>query len=63
VQREDLIHTPYASLNFTFNKHLSAEIAYLYNQAESNVPAAAAPTGFGREFKRHYVSVGAKFAF
>ena len=58
VRREDWIYTPSASLAYTHNEHLSAELAYSYDWVDSRVPNTP-----GREFTRHLVSVALKYAF
>jgi len=58
VNREDWIYTPSASLSYTHDKHLSGELAYSYDWVESQVPNTA-----GREYTRHIVSLGLKYAF
>jgi hypothetical protein len=58
VMREDWIFTPTASLSYTHNKHLSGELSYSYDWVDSRVPDTS-----GREFTRHLVSLGMKYAF
>ena len=58
VRREDWIYTPSASLSYTHDEHLSAEFAYSYDWAESEVPNTS-----GREFTRHIVSLGVRYNF
>lgn len=58
VAREDWIFTPSASLSYTHDKHLSAELAYSYDWVDSIVPNKP-----GREFTRHLVSLSAKYSF
>jgi hypothetical protein len=58
VLREDWIYTPSASLSYAHNKHLSAELAYSYDWVDSQVPNTP-----GREFTRHLVSAGVRYAF
>jgi hypothetical protein len=57
VMRDDWIYTPGAMLIYTHDKHLSAELAYSYDWVESKVPHTE-----GREYTRHLVSLGVKYA-
>ena len=65
VNREDWIYTPSASLSYTHDKHLSAELAYSYDWVENQVPTTAVGAAYaeGREYTRHIVSLGLKYAF
>lgn len=58
VSREDWIYTASAAISYVRDQHLSGELSYSYDSAESQVPATA-----GREFRRHLVSLSAKYAF
>lgn len=58
VQRDDWIYTPSVSLSFTPNPHLSGEVSYGFDRAISHLPGLS-----GREFTRHLVSIGVKYAF
>jgi hypothetical protein len=58
ADREDWVYTPYASLAYAFNQHLSGEVSYSYDWVESKVPAKA-----GREYTRHLGAVGVKYTF
>lgn len=58
VSREDWIYTTSATLSYVRDQHFSGELSYSYDSAESTVPATA-----GREFRRHLVSLSAKYAF
>jgi len=58
ANREDWIFTPSAMLTYTHNKHLSGELAYSYDWVDSKVPDTT-----NREFTRHLVSLGVKYAF
>ncbi len=58
VKREDWIFTPSAALNYKHNQHLSAELAYSYDWADSRIPNTE-----GREFTRHLVALGVKYSF
>jgi hypothetical protein len=58
ILREDWIFTPSVSLAYTHGPHLSAELGYSYDWADSQVPDTA-----GREFTRHLVSLGLKYTF
>jgi len=58
ANREDWIHTVSAGLTYAHNKHLGAELGYSYDWVASQVPDTA-----GREFTRHLVSLGLKYAF
>lgn len=65
VIREDWIYTPSASVAYTYKK-ISVELAYSYDWAENEVAVVAGtPTTYadGREFTRHLVSLGFKYAF
>jgi len=57
VNREDWIYTPTASVSYVWRK-LSAELAWSYDWVESQVANTS-----GREFTRHLVSLGVKYAF
>lgn len=66
VYREDWILTPTFSLAYAFNKHLTAEFSYSYDDAESRTPnkrIAPVYTGIGREFTRNLISLGVKYTF
>ncbi len=58
VTREDWIYTPSATLSYIHDKHLSGELSYSYDWADSRVSNTS-----GREFTRHLVSLGVKYAF
>jgi outer membrane receptor protein involved in Fe transport len=58
VSREDWIYTPYLSVAYVFDKHVSFDVAYSYDWVESKVPNRA-----GREFTRHLASLGVKYTF
>lgn len=58
VDREDWIYTPYASLAYVFNQHLTGEVSYSYDWVESKVPNKA-----GREYTRHLGALGVKYTF
>jgi hypothetical protein len=58
VAREDWVYTPGASLSYTHNPNLSAELAWSYDWVDSKVPNTA-----GREFTRHLISLGLKYTF
>jgi hypothetical protein len=64
--REDWIYTPSAALTYTHDQHLSAELSYSYDWVENQkAPVVGTPTQFadGREYTRHIVSLGVKYAF
>ena len=65
VQREDWIYTPVVGLTYAHNRHLSAELAYAYDWVENKAGTSTAQTQFaeGREYTRHLVSLGVKYAF
>ncbi len=65
VSREDWIYTPSVGLTYTHDKHLSAELAYSYDWVENKAGVAAGQTAYadGREYTRHLVSLGVKYAF
>lgn len=58
VMRDDWIYTPSAVLSYTHNQHLSGELSYSYDWVDSRVPNTT-----GREFTRHLVGLGVKYAF
>jgi hypothetical protein len=58
VLREDWIFTPSASLAYKHDAHWSTDLSYSYDWADSLVPGKA-----GREFTRHLLSLGLKYAF
>lgn len=58
VLRDDWIYTPSAALSYSYNKHLSGDLAYSYDWVDSRVPNTS-----GREFTRHLVSLGVRYAF
>jgi len=66
VNREDWICTPSVALVYTHDKHLSAELAYSYDWVENTAGAVvgtATEFANGREYTRHIVSLGVKYAF
>jgi len=66
VDREDWIYTPSASLSYTFNQHLAAELTYAYDWVENqSAVVAGTQTAYadGREFTRHLVALGCKYSF
>ena len=58
VVRDDWVYTPSATLVYTHDQHLSAELAYSYDWADSELPNTNA-----REFTRNLVSLGLKYSF
>lgn len=56
VMRNDWIFTPSASLSYTHSANLSAELAYSYDWTQCDY-------NDGREFTRHLVWLGLKYAF
>lgn len=58
VRRDDWIYTASALLNYVHNQHLSGELSYGYDWSESRVPNTS-----GREYTRHLVALGMKYAF
>jgi hypothetical protein len=58
VIRDEWMFTPSLSLGYTHSPELSAELAYSYDWTYSQIPNTTA-----REFTRHLVSVGLKYAF
>ncbi|MBI5686221.1 MAG: hypothetical protein HZC54_14205 [Verrucomicrobia bacterium] len=60
VNRDDWIYTPSAMLACNFTKHLTGDLAYSYDWVDSEVPGTITA---GREFTRHIVSLGLKYAF
>lgn len=65
VNREDWIYTPSAGLSYACDKHLSAELAYSYDWVENQTPTSAAGAAYadGREYTRHLLTLGVKYAF
>jgi len=64
VQREDWILTPSVMASYAFNAHLTAEIGWSYDSAESQVPPGpSAPYAKGRDFTRNLVSLALKYTF
>ncbi|MCL5098744.1 MAG: hypothetical protein M1608_14680 [Candidatus Omnitrophica bacterium] len=64
VSREDWIYTPSVDLTYRYNEHLSAELAYSYDWAENMAGVAPGQTFYadGREFTRHLVTLGLRYA-
>lgn len=58
VARDDWIFTLSGKLAYVHDKHVSAELAYSYDWVDSKVPNTP-----GREFTRHLVSAGVRYAF
>ena len=58
VNRNDWIVTPSILGAYTFGRHLSAEISYVYDDAFSLVPNTQ-----GREYIRNLASLGIKYSF
>jgi hypothetical protein len=58
INREDWLFTPSGVLTYAFNKKLSGELAYSYDEAVSAVPNTS-----GREFTRHLASWAFKYTF
>lgn len=58
IIRKDWVFTPSLSLSYTHNKNLSLDLAYSYDWADSRIPNTE-----GREFTRHLVWLGLKYAF
>ena len=65
VNREDWIYTASVGLTYTYDKHLSAELAYSYDWVENQVPTTAAGATYaeGRVYSRHLASLAVKYAF
>jgi len=63
THRDDWIYTPNAAVDYTFNKHLNAELAYSYDWVDSKVPASVEPLANSHEFTRHLVSLAVKYTF
>lgn len=59
--REDWIFTPSAGVSYAFDEHLSAELGWFYDWAESRDDTI--PDGRGREYTRHVVSLALRYAF
>jgi hypothetical protein len=62
VSREDWIYTPSATISYVRDRHLSGDLTYSYDSAESKVMNSVLNTS-GREFRRHLVSLAVKYAF
>lgn len=58
VVRDDWVYTPSATLVYTHDQHLSAELAYSYDWADSELPNTNA-----REYTHNLVSLGLKYLF
>lgn len=58
IIRKDWVFTPSLSLSYTHSARLSADLTYSYDWAESRIPNTD-----GREFTRHLVWLGVKYAF
>jgi len=58
VQRNDWIYTPTVLLRYAPTRHWSGEFSYTYDDATTRVPDTS-----GREYTRHLVSLGLKYAF
>jgi hypothetical protein len=63
VNRDDWIYTPNAAVDYTFNKHLSAELACSYDWVDSKVPASVEQYTSSHEFTRELVSLAVKYTF
>jgi hypothetical protein len=63
VNREDRIYTPSASLAYTLDKHLSAEVTYAYDWVDQQVPLTTVAWAKGREWTRHLVTLGLRYSF
>jgi hypothetical protein len=63
THRDDWIYTPNATVNYNFNKHLSAELACSYDWVDSKVPASVEKYTSSHEFTRHLVSLAVKYMF
>jgi hypothetical protein len=59
--REDWIFTPSAGVSYAFDEHLSADVGWFYDWAESHDDTI--PDGRGREYTRHVVSLSFRYAF
>jgi hypothetical protein len=64
VNREDWIYTPSVGLAYTYDAHLSAELAYSYDWVENQVSTSAPGATFadGREFTRHLVFLALRYS-
>jgi len=58
VQRDEWVFTPSFSLTYTHRANLTAELAYSYDWAKSDIPNTE-----GREYTRHLVGLGLKYTF
>jgi hypothetical protein len=63
VNRDDWIYTPSAVLDYSFDKHWSAGVAWSYDWVDSKVPASVEPLTKSHEFTRHLVSLSVKYMF
>jgi hypothetical protein len=58
VAREDWIYTPSATIAYVYDRHLSGELSYSYDNAVSRVSDTS-----GREYTRHLAWLSLKYAF
>lgn len=65
VNRDDWIYTPSASVNYTYDRHLSADLTYSYDSAENETSTRAPGAAYanGRQFTRHIVALSVRYAF
>ena len=63
VNRDDWIYTPNAAADYSFDKHLSAELACSYDWVDSKVPASVEPLTNSHEFTRHLILLAVKYTF
>jgi len=65
VNRDDWIYTPSAGLTYAYNQHLSAELSWSYDIADSKTPTTAPGAAYadGRQFTRNLASLAVKCTF
>jgi hypothetical protein len=63
THRDDWIYTPSAALDYNFDKHWSAGVAWSYDWVKSKVPSSVEPLTDSHEFTRHLVSLAVKYMF
>lgn len=65
VYRDDWIYTPSAGVTYAYNQHLSAELSWSYDIADSKTPTTAPGAQYadGRQFTRNLASLAVKYTF
>ena len=64
VYRDDWIYTPSVGIGYSYNKHLSAELAYSYDWVQNQISTSAPGATYanGREYTRNLVFLGVKYS-